>query len=91
MRQPEPTKELGPFNLAVLLQGRFPSFFAGKPVPAPGPPGRPKEQEQRPAGNGVRLLPHEDGLGWRIFDIIDGKRHSIDDVQTGQDRQRNEQ
>jgi len=36
-------------------------------------------------------LPHEDGLGWRIFDIIDGKRHSIDDVQPGQDRQRYEQ
>jgi len=37
LRQPQPSKELGPFNLAYLLSGTFKSFFAGKPVPAPGP------------------------------------------------------
>jgi ABC-2 type transport system permease protein len=54
MRQPEPTKELGPFNLAVLLQGTFPSFFAGKPVPVPGPAAPPKENEPKPADKGPR-------------------------------------
>jgi gliding-associated putative ABC transporter substrate-binding component GldG len=49
MRQPVPTRELGPFNLAYLLQGTFKSFFAGKTVPAPGPAAPPSEREQRPS------------------------------------------
>ncbi len=37
LQKPEPTKEIGPFNLAVSLQGSLKSYFAGKPVPTPGP------------------------------------------------------
>jgi gliding-associated putative ABC transporter substrate-binding component GldG len=54
MRQPQPTKELGPFRLALLLQGKFGSYFAGKPVPAPGPATPPKENEPRPSKTGPR-------------------------------------
>jgi gliding-associated putative ABC transporter substrate-binding component GldG len=52
LRQPQPTKELGPFNLAFALQGSFKSFFAGRPVPAPGPAAPPTEKEQKPSGKG---------------------------------------
>jgi ABC-2 type transport system permease protein len=34
-REFKPTAETGPRNLAVLLSGRFKSYFAGKPVPVP--------------------------------------------------------
>lgn len=54
LRKPEPTKETGPFNLAVLLQGSFKSFFAGKPVPSPGPPKPPSEKEVKPSGDGPK-------------------------------------
>jgi gliding-associated putative ABC transporter substrate-binding component GldG len=52
LQPPQPTKEPGPFNLAYALQGKFKSYFAGKPVPAPGPAAPPKEKEQRPSGSG---------------------------------------
>ena len=48
LRQPLPTKELGPFNLGYVLQGKFKSFFAGKPVPPAGPAGPPSEKATRP-------------------------------------------
>jgi ABC-type uncharacterized transport system involved in gliding motility auxiliary subunit len=54
MRQPQPTKEIGPFDLAVYLEGTFSSFFAGKPVPDPGPPKPPKENPPRPSGKGQK-------------------------------------
>jgi ABC-type uncharacterized transport system involved in gliding motility auxiliary subunit len=54
MRQPQPTKEIGPFDLAVYLEGTFASFFAGKPVPEPGPPKPPREHAPRPSGKGQK-------------------------------------
>jgi gliding-associated putative ABC transporter substrate-binding component GldG len=54
MRQPQPTKELGPFTLALLLQGEFRSYFAGKPVPAPGPAAPPRENEPSPSKTGPK-------------------------------------
>jgi gliding-associated putative ABC transporter substrate-binding component GldG len=54
MHQPQPTKERGPFNLAVSLQGPMRSYFAGRPVPAVGPPTTPKENEPRPTGVGPK-------------------------------------
>jgi len=53
MQQPRPTKDRGPFALAVYLQGEFPSFFAGKKVPEPGPARiTPPEKEQKPDPKG---------------------------------------
>ncbi len=52
LQPPQPTKELGPFNLAYVLQGRFKSYFAGKAAPPPGPAAPPREKEQRPSGGG---------------------------------------
>jgi gliding-associated putative ABC transporter substrate-binding component GldG len=52
MQQPQPTKEIGPFPLALLLQGPFKSFYAGKPVPAPGPAQPPEENAPKPSGDG---------------------------------------
>lgn len=52
LRQPQPTKELGPFDLAVYLQGSFKSYYAGKPVPAPGPARPPQEKDAPPSGKG---------------------------------------
>jgi ABC-2 type transport system permease protein len=54
-RQPAPTKELGPFDLAVYLQGSFKSFYAGKKIPEPGPAGPPTEKaEAKPSGKGPK-------------------------------------
>jgi ABC-type uncharacterized transport system involved in gliding motility auxiliary subunit len=56
LRQPTPTKELGPFNLGYLLKGSFKSFFAGKPVPPPGPAAAaaaPKDLAIKPSGGQV--------------------------------------
>ena len=53
MRQPEykaGEHKVGPFPLAVLLQGTFSSYFGGKPVPPPGPATPPKENEPKPTG-----------------------------------------
>jgi gliding-associated putative ABC transporter substrate-binding component GldG len=52
LQPPQPTKELGPFNLGYTLQGRFKSFFAGKAVPAPGPARPPREKDPKPTGAG---------------------------------------
>ncbi len=52
LQQPTPTKERGPFDLAVFLQGSFKSFFDGKPVPAPGPAAPPSEKKLAPSGKG---------------------------------------
>jgi len=57
LRQPTPTKELGPFKLAMLLQGSFKSYFAGKKIPAPGPARPPTEKEARPSGQGKKSPP----------------------------------
>ena len=46
----EPTKEKGPFNLAVYLQGNFRSFFSGRKVPAPGQAKGPTEKVAKPDG-----------------------------------------
>ena len=50
----EPTKEKGPFNLVVYLQGNFKSFFSGRTAPAPGPPRPPTEKAQKPDGKGKK-------------------------------------
>ena len=52
LRPPVPTKEAGPFQLAYYLQGQFKSFFAGKPIPAPGPAAAPTGKEAKPSGTG---------------------------------------
>jgi gliding motility-associatede transport system auxiliary component len=52
LRQPQPTKDLGPFDLAVYLQGEFKSYYAGKPVPTPGPAKPPGEKSTAPSGKG---------------------------------------
>jgi len=57
LRPPSPTKEAGPFKLAVLLQGTFHSFFAGKPVPAPGPARPPTEKDPTPTTRGPKSPP----------------------------------
>lgn len=57
MHQPKPTKTVGPFPLAVYLQGRFRSYFAGKPVPEPGPAGPPTEAPEVPSDGGQRSKP----------------------------------
>ena len=56
LRQPQPSKELGPFNLAYSLQGTFKSFFAGRPVPAPGP-AAPAAAQPPPSGTGQQSSP----------------------------------
>ena len=51
LRQPQPTKELGPFPLAVAVKGTIPSFFSGKETPKPGPAAAtPKEKAKKPDG-----------------------------------------
>jgi ABC-2 type transport system permease protein len=35
LRTPDPAETAGPFTVAVALDGRFTSVFAGKPIPAP--------------------------------------------------------
>lgn len=50
MVQPKPTKETGPFTLAVYLAGNFKSFFSGKKVPEPGPAKPPGEKDTAPTG-----------------------------------------
>ncbi|MCC6749578.1 MAG: GldG family protein [Deltaproteobacteria bacterium] len=57
LRQPEPSKELGPFHFAVYLQGSFGSYFAGKAVPTVGPAGKLAEKEQKPAAQGPKSAP----------------------------------
>lgn len=37
LQPPQPGKDLGSFDLAYYIEGSFKSFFAGKPIPAPGP------------------------------------------------------
>lgn len=54
-RQPNPTKDLGPFGLAVSLKGTFKSYFAGKKVPEPGPPAPLQEKAAaKPTGDGQK-------------------------------------
>ena len=50
----EPTKEKGPFNLAIYLQGNFRSFFSGRAVPAPGQAKGPTEKAPKPDGKGKK-------------------------------------
>ncbi len=46
----EPTKEKGPFTLAVYLQGNIRSFFSGRSVPPPGQAKGPTEKAAKPDG-----------------------------------------
>lgn len=53
LHPPQPTKEVGPFQLAYCLQGTFKSFFAGKPVPTAGPAAATApNQEAKASGQG---------------------------------------
>ncbi len=54
MRQPKPTKELGPFSLAVYVQGTFKSWFSGRSVPKPGPANPMQEKKETPDGKGKK-------------------------------------
>ena len=50
LHPPKPTKELGPYPLAVSLRGKIRSFFDGKPVPPPGEAKGPKDKATKPKG-----------------------------------------
>ncbi len=54
LRQPKPTKEKGPFPLAVYAQGTFKSFFAGREVPKPGPAKPMQEKKETPKPDGKK-------------------------------------
>jgi len=47
-----PTNEVGPFEVAYELKGKFKSFFSGKPIPASGPASPPKENDPPPDPKG---------------------------------------
>ncbi|MCA9665424.1 MAG: GldG family protein [Myxococcales bacterium] len=50
LRQPKPSKDVGPHPLGVTVSGTFKSFYDGKPKPPVGPAKPKKEKVQAPAG-----------------------------------------
>ena len=54
VRQPKPTKEKGPFPLAVYAQGTFKSFYAGRAIPNPGPAIPMQEKKETPKPDGQK-------------------------------------
>ena len=54
VRQPKPTKEVGPFPLAVYAQGTFKSFFAGRAIPKAGPANPMQEKKETPKPDGQK-------------------------------------
>ncbi len=85
LRQPKPTKDLGPFSLAVALQGALPSYYAGKAVPPAGPakPGEdrvekpPKETKRSPTSARLVVFGDSDMIKDQYLGLSQGRNLAL--------------